>query len=49
MVIYGGPVGLMAAYPALLKSAAKVMVVDRPLPVGLAKLDNRHVSPHNLD
>ena len=30
VVIYGaGPVGLMAAYSAIIKGASKVMVVDR--------------------
>ena len=39
VVIYGGgPVGLMAAYSAILKSASKVMVVDRhPDRLGLAR------------
>ena len=39
VVIYGsGPVGLMAAYSAILKSASKVMVVDRhPDRLALAK------------
>ena len=35
VVVYGaGPVGLMAAYSALIKGATKVMVVDRHRPTG---------------
>ena len=43
VVIYGGgPVGLMAAYSAVLKGASKVMVVDRhPDRLGLAEPDRR--------
>ncbi len=46
VVIYGGgPVGLMAAYSAMLKSASKVMVVDRhPDRLGLAARSARSPS-----
>jgi glutathione-independent formaldehyde dehydrogenase len=53
VVIYGaGPVGLMAAYSAALKSASKVMVVDRhpdrlrlAASIGAIPIDDSTVSP----
>ncbi|WP_342769411.1 glutathione-independent formaldehyde dehydrogenase [Sphaerisporangium album] len=53
VVIYGaGPVGLMAAYSATLKSAAKVMIVDRhpdrlakAEEIGAIPIDDSKVSP----
>lgn len=53
VVIYGaGPVGLLAAYSAILKSASKVMIVDRhpdglrlAEKIGVIPIDESRVSP----
>lgn len=53
VVVYGaGPVGLMAAYSAILKSASKVMIVDRHSDrlrlaekIGAIPIDDSKVSP----
>lgn len=49
VAVYGaGPVGLMAAYSALLRGAARVFVVDR-VPERLAKAEEIGATPINFD